>query len=60
MEGKENLLMWVLLIFCAPIAINLIMIFQDNMGYSKLAQGLVGVGYLALMGVMFWRNGKTK
>lgn len=60
MEGKESLLMWVVLVFCSPIAINLIMIFQDNMGYSKLSQGLVGIGYLALMGIMFWRNGSEK
>lgn len=52
----QGMILWVLMILFSPILVNIIMIWQDNMGFSDFSQAVVGCSWLAFMGVVLWRN----
>ncbi len=55
-NAMQKMMLWVFLVIGSPVLVNAIMIWQNNMGFSKLAQGATGVVWLCLMGALMIRK----
>ena len=56
MEGKENFVLWLFAVLGSPILVNMLIGFEDRMGYSTDIQGWTAVAYVGIMAAVLWRN----
>lgn len=56
MEGKESLGLWLFAVIGSPILVNMLIGFEDRMGYSTDVQGWTAVAYVGIMAAVLWKN----
>lgn len=55
-NALQKMLLWTMLLLASPILVNMIMMWQEKMGMSSLAQGATGIAWLAILSFMMLKK----
>lgn len=54
----QKFMFWILVLIGSPVAVNLLIMWQENMGYSKDVQGLTALAWITIMGIVLLKKKK--